>query len=262
MLMQHMRALCILIACFAFHSNASAKQTLNLVGNIVATYIDNHGQSARQIELVNTILTDYPHNITATTQAWSGSGLRSGKFQGYIDHYSLNQNDDDYLYSKPYMQYELYIASQYERVKTYSRLEQIARTRVGIENRFANTDMVRGDRLVSWARAPSFYDNIKQLAEGRVDYIVADKAMIEEFNKLLKSIDEEPIHFSKAPVYVVDVTMGIARSFSEANAVLAVFNQSLGKIQQSGKVASILQPDEAESSLLDESIYMDILRKW
>ena len=120
----------LLVVSSMLLSTSLQAQTLNLVGNKVATYIDEHKLPARQMDVVAAALGDKKAQIIATTQAWSGSGLRSGKFAGYIDHYSLDDQKDDYLYSLPYMQVELHVVSRNQKAESIIRLEQLYRERV------------------------------------------------------------------------------------------------------------------------------------
>jgi polar amino acid transport system substrate-binding protein len=239
-------------------------QTVNLVGNKVATYIDEHEElAARQMDLVAAALSeDWQANIKATTQAWSGSGLRSGKFAGYIDHYSLNDRKDNYIYSKPYMQVNLHAVSRYQRAENIVRLEQLYRERVGIENRFANTDNLRGERDVLWARSPSFFDNIEQLAEDRVDFLLIDKAMADEMNLLLKSVGETPIYISKSPLIKVDISLAMNRNYADSEAVIAAFDKGIERLKAEDKYAELIKQNLNRDSLLDRRIYADMLVKW
>jgi ABC-type amino acid transport substrate-binding protein len=253
----------LLISIGLLASASSQAQTVNLVGNKAATYIDEHELPARQMDLVRAALSeDWEANITATTQAWSGSGLRSGKFAGYIDHYSLNDTKDNYIYSKPYLQVNLHAVSRYQRAEDIVRLEQLYRERVGIENRFANTDQLRGERDVRWARSPSFFDNIEQLAEDRVDFLLIDKAMADEINILLKSVGETPIYVSKTPVISVSVSLAMNRNYTESEAVIAAFDKGIKRLKADGKYTELLKQDLSRESLLDRRIYNNMLVKW
>ncbi len=243
-------------------STSLRAQTLNLVGNKVATYIDENQLPARQMDVVAAALGDKKAKITATTQAWSGSGLRSGKFAGYIDHYSLNEQKDDYLYSSPYMQLELHVVSRNQKAESIIRLEQLYRERVGVENRFANTDQLRDERDIRWARSPWFFDNIKQLSERRVDFLLVDKAMLDEMNLLLKSVGQKPIYVSKVSLISVDVSLAIHRDYPNAKDIIASFEKGIETLKSSGEYAELLKQDLNRESLLDDRVYSDILQKW
>lgn len=242
--------------------SAMQQDTLSLVGNRVATLIDTEGNPARANDAILKAFSEKTVTVTATTQAWSGSGLRNGKFQGYIDHYSLNQEKPNYVYSQPYASVKLHIASTYEKVVDMKKIEKLYRQRVGIENRFANTDQMRGERSVSWARAPDFLGNIQQLAGQRVDYILADKYMLDEFNKLLLAIDEEPLYLSASPVFSVDLKLGINQNVSGAAAIIEKFNESVTELKAGDEYLSIFESDDNENSSLDITLYEDILQKW
>jgi len=253
----------LLISVVMLASTSVQAKTVNLVGNKVATYIDEHQLPARQMDLVAAALNDdWQTNITATTQAWSGSGLKSGKFAGYIDHYSLSDVKDDFIYSQPYMVVNLHAVSRYQRAEDIVRLEQLYRERVGIENRFANTDQLRGERDVRWARSPSFFDNIEQLAEDRVDFLLVDKAMVVEMNLLLKSVGEKPIYMSKEPLITVNVTLAMNRNHADAKAVIAAFDKGIERLKANAKYADLLKQNLVRESLLDRPIYADMLVKW
>lgn len=257
-----MAAAVLLVASSMLLSPSLQAQTLNLVGNKVATYIDEHKLPARQMDVVTAALGDKKAQIIATTQAWSGSGLRSGKFAGYIDHYSLNDQKDDYLYSLPYMQVELHVVSRNQKAESIIRLEQLYRERVGVENRFANTDQLRDERDIRWARSPWFFDNIKQLSERRVDFLLVDKAMLDEMNLLLKSVGQKPVYVSKVSLISVDVSLAIHRDYADAKDIIASFEKGIEALKSSGEYAELLKKDLNRESLLDERVYSDILQKW
>lgn len=237
-------------------------EDIRLVGNKVETFINDRQQSSRLTDLVTAALKDTPHTITATTQAWSGSGLRNGEFDGYIDHYSLNNPKRNYLQSKPYAQIFLHVASTESRASNISRLDKLNRERVGLETRFANTDQVRSDRSVSWARTQDFFNNVKQLAEGRVSYIVADKIMLDEMNKMLVAADQEPLYISNEPLFIVNISMAIRSEFSSAEAIIEALHTGIESLRASGEYERIYQPDEAAPSILDGIIYQDVIKRW
>ncbi len=240
----------------------SAQAALPLVGNKISTFIDKPDNSARASDIVTQALPDQNVTITATTQAWIGSGLRNGKFAGYIDHYSLNEPQSDYVYSQAYLSLPLHIASKYQKAEQLTRLDKIYRQRLGIESRFANTDQLRGERSVSWARATDFLGNIQQLAGQRVDYIIADKYMLEEFNKLLVSNGEEPLYLSNKPVFIVDVSVALLATTPNAKNLIETFNTNIAQMQEQDEIERIMNPPATSPSLLDESLYEDIIRRW
>jgi polar amino acid transport system substrate-binding protein len=237
-------------------------EDVNLVGNKVETFINDNNQPSRLSALVAAALKDTPHSITATTQAWSGSGLRSGQFDGYIDHYSLNDPQRGFVYSQTYAQVNLHVASTDADAASMNRLDQLYRKRVGMENRFANTDQVRSQRAVNWARSPDFIGNMQQLAGQRVNYIVADKVMLDEMNKLLVAIDEEPLYISSKPLFVVDISLGMSTNFSNAQSVINALNEGIQNLKTSNEYDNIYLPDQSAPSTLDEALYEDILKRW
>jgi len=237
-------------------------QSIPLVGNKVATFIDTPDNPARAIDLVKAALNNDEVSIVATTQAWSGSGLRNGRFVGYIDHYSLNDPKSNYIYSEPYAVLPLHIAGRNAATVGITRLDKIYRQRLGIENRFANTDMLRSERSVSWARSPDFFSNIKQLGGQRVDHIIADKYMLDEFNKLLMVNNLLPLFLSSKPIYEVKVSLAIKSDTPGAQSIIDQFNKGLQQLRSSGELAQIMAAKNGPISLLDDALYYDTIRKW
>jgi ABC-type amino acid transport substrate-binding protein len=251
----------LLTVLFAYPALARSTE-LSLVGNIVPTLIDKPTSPARANNVVKQALSNYDLSISATTQAWSGSGLRNGTYAGFIDHYSLNPQRANYLYSKPYMVLPLHIASRLPKAKEANRLDKIYRTTLGIENRFANTDDLRSERSVRWARTPDFLSNVKQLADRRVDNIIADKFMLDAFNQLLLLAKEEPMYLSRDPIYKVEMRLAIKTDTPNAQAIINQFNESLVALRASGELETLINPASDSITLLDEALYEEIVRKW
>ena len=243
-------------------AQSSNNKDLSLVGNIVPTLIDNPDYPSRASAIVQKALGDYNVTVTATTQAWSGSGLRNGTYSGFIDHYSLNNKRNNYLYSDVYLTIPLHIASTESRATDVTRLDKIYRTSVGVENRFANTDKFRSERSVRWARSPDFLGNIGQLGGQRVDFILADKFMLDEFNKQLSNANEEMMYISKTPIYTVNLHLAMRSDVPNAQAVIDAFNKGLQSLKDSGEYAGLIAPSDDAASLLDEALYQEIVRKW
>lgn len=258
--------LCSILALLVLTSTAGLAQNTSskiaLVGNIVPTLIDHTSNPSRAADIVKKALDGYPVSITATTQAWSGSGLRNGKFIGFIDHYSLNVERDAYLYSDPYLAIPLHIASRSAQAVDAVRLDKIYRTSLGIENRFANTDELRSERSVRWARTPDFLTNVKQLADRRVDNIIADKFMLEEFNKMLISINKPGLFLSSQAIYDVEMRLAIKKDTPNAQAIIEKFNAALAQLKTTGEYDRLIQALSDTTSMLDEALYTEILRKW
>ena len=241
---------------------SSAQADLNLVGNQVETLIDDRNKPAKLIELVTQALPNEELSITATTQAWSGSGLVSGKFNGFIDHYTLNNERSSYVYSDVYAEIQLHMISRTPAAVDIIRFDQLRNERVGIEKRFANTDQLRSERSVKWARRDTFVENIMQLEERRVDYLLADKMMIEEFNKLLNSIGKPPLYISEQPILTVGVKLALKPTVDNAEGILSDFNAGIEKLRAGATYDQVMSSRDDEPSALDASLYAEVLRKW
>lgn len=252
--------LCVFV--LAGQAYSQSNNTLQLVGNIVPTLIDTPDNPSRASLIVQKALANYEVEVTATTQAWSGSGLRNGTFVGFIDHYSLNQKRNNYIYSDAYMTLPLHIASTQQKAQQVTRLDKIYRTSVGVENRFANTDKFRSERSVRWARSPDFLGNIGQLGGQRVDFIIADKFMLDEFNKLLASVNEEQMYLSSSPIYTVNLHLALRADAPNAQSIIEAFNNGLAELKESGEYAKLVKVSDSDISLLDEALYEEIVRKW
>ncbi|MFC4700756.1 substrate-binding periplasmic protein [Glaciecola siphonariae] len=237
-------------------------QEVRLVGNKVETLINDRGQPSRLTDLIEAALANENVTLTATTQAWSGSGLRNGRFDGYIDHYSLDNPKLNYVYSKPFANIALHVASTSADAANMNRLDQLNRKRVGLETRFANTDQVRSERSVNWARTQDFFNNVQQLAEQRVNYIVADKIMLDEMNKMLIAVGQEPLYISSEPLFSVDISLGMRTAFADAQSVITKLNEGIERLKTTQQYDEIYLPSVNAKSILDETMYEDIVKRW
>ncbi|MGQ8366982.1 substrate-binding periplasmic protein [Glaciecola sp. 1036] len=242
----------------------TAHAQLKLVGNKVETFIYDDQEPARLMRVVETALDNagIEYSLTSTTQAWSGSGLRSGKYNGYIDHYSLNEENARYVYSNTYATIALHVASRKQGTLLINRFDQLTGQRIGIEKRFANTDRLRSERTVNWARRDSFHENIQQLSEGRVDYVLADKLMLAEINKLLIAVDEEPLIISERPILKVQIKLAVNQEVDGAMTLLNKFDAAINKMRNQEIFDEIYLPAASAPSILDPALYSEILRKW
>lgn len=261
---RYLRVFSSVILLFVALPGASQNQTtdLPLVGNIVATLIDNPPFGARANDIVIQALANYNVSVTATTQAWVGSGLRNGKFVGFIDHYSLDAKRANFLYSEPYIMMPLHLVSRQKRATEAVRLDKVYRTSVGIENRFANTDELRGERSVRWARSPDFLSNITQVAGRRVDFILVEKFMVDAFNSLLVLANKEPLYISNEPLYEVELRLAIKSDFPNAQNIINDFNKAIAALRASGEIDKVPSSNKLGASMLDEVLYQDIVRRW
>ncbi|WP_156896313.1 substrate-binding periplasmic protein [Aestuariibacter salexigens] len=220
----------------------SVGQTLRLVADEWPTYVEYDPDRSRLTDLASAILnaTKTRHNIDVSTLAMSVSGLKAGRYDGYIDQLSLLETRPGFIYSQPFFTHHLHIVSKQESAQEITSQSQLRRERVGIVRRFADSDRIRNLHDVRWARVPTDFDNFRQLADDRVDFILADRLQVEEFNRLLAADGEELLYISQRPMISVNVSLGIKADIENAKQLIAQFDDAKQQLLSSGQINRIM----------------------
>lgn len=254
----------LVILTLLLSGNALAVTTL--VANPYPTLISNQvDEPARLNDIVRRAfeIAGIKVELVAERRAFSGSGLLSGKYQGEYAHFSLAQEQDDFLYSAPYANAFLYLASKSTPLDDIRHFDHVMGSRVAAENQLVNTPLLRAEKSVSWARNPTAYDAFKQIADKRADFLLADKLLIDEFNLLLSATGEEPLIISPQPLVKAHFRISINRSVSQASEIISAFNNAIAQMKQQDEINKLLMlPAQDRKSLLDENVYRRMIRQW
>lgn len=232
---------------------------LSVVSTPAALYVEGPN-SGIQINLARRLFdaNGYQANVSIQRRAFADAGMLSGDYKVSLDGYSLNDVDAPFSVTQPYMTKALHLVGRNSELNefTYDDLQLL--DRVGIENRFANTDQLRRTRIVRWSRVASVDDLFRQLADDRVDAVIIDRLIATEFNKLLKKKNKPTLFVSEKPIYLVDVRMVVGPTLDNKQQFIDAMNRAIAESDSKGYT----QQNTESQPLLSISKYQELIQRW
>ncbi|MBU2977261.1 transporter substrate-binding domain-containing protein [Alteromonas sp. C1M14] len=231
--------LCLLVTVF-FCTTALAQ--IKLGASSLATYVDNGGEPAKLNHIVEEAFTRMGEDVELQVlrRAFLGSALSAGQIDGEFAFLDLDPKKTGLLYSQPYLPLKLFVASKRPDVIDINLIPQLRDSRIAIENRFANTDQIRGIREIKWSRNPTTFDAFKQFADERAPYLMTSALLIDEFNRLLVKDNEEPVFRSAAPLITGGFYLTLTDNSADSAQLMARFNATIETMQTDGSYNRLL----------------------
>lgn len=227
--------------CYLFSPiQAQANESLTLVSNPLPTLIGDESSRINQLVTTALLSNDIEVTLVVDRPAFSRSGLLTGKYDGEFAHLSLASTNEKWVYSAPYLPARFFVASKKHSLELVTQFSHLKRNRIATTNQIANTAIVRNIKSVSWARNPVPFDMFEQLAQRRADYVLADQLILDEFNRLLLSVDEKPLHLSVIPLLEAQFHLSLHKDTPNATAIIAAFNAQIAALQKSGEFNKIM----------------------
>jgi len=219
-----------------------AVQATSLVATDYPTMVDRKGDVSRYEALVQEAFKrmGQPLSIDVTRQAFVGSALMGKRVDGELMFLSMNEKDDGMLYSAPYVPVNLYLASRRADVVDVREFYHIEGARVATENRFANTQELRVEKNVKWSRNPAAFDVFRQIGDERAEYILADKLLLKEFNRVLDQANRDALFLSTRPLVQAFMHISIRDDVANASALIERFNTTIENMMQDGSYNTLL----------------------
>lgn len=216
--------------------------TLKLAAAPFETYITGDGEPARVNRVINAAFEKMgePVELQIMREAFLGSSVRAGRVAGEFAFIDLGEKQQNLLLSAPYLPLYLYATSKKGSVKNIKLIPHLKDMRIAIENKFANTPTFRLLKDVKWSRNPSAYDAYKQLADDRAPLLITSRLLIEEFNLLLDSVNQELLHYSAAPLVTTGFQLALNANTPNAKAIIDKFNNTISTMQKDGSYNELL----------------------
>ena len=150
------------------------------------------------------------------------------------------ERDKDLLFSKPYLRSELLILKLRSNRGTYTSLDQLAGSRLGIRTDYAygidfdaipDLTLVQQDQLVP---------NLLNLLDGKVDFVIADQRTAAM--QLHEFFSDKITQFAVVEIALPPVERHVAasRAWPDAETMIAEFNRALDAAQKDGSLQAII----------------------
>jgi polar amino acid transport system substrate-binding protein len=234
----------VLLVVALMSGQVCAKEPLRLMANTSPPYADaTLPDEGLALELVKTIFaqTDYAPQITIESWSRAVEGTRVGVYDALASVWYSKAREQDLLFSEPYLSSRLLILTSRDNRGTYTRLEQLQGSRLGVRSDYAypvdlaaipNLTLVTEDRLVS---------NLLNLLNGKVDFVIADQRTAAM--ELHEYMSDKITQFSVVDIELPQVQRHVAasRSWAGHEKMIAAFNQALAAEQKAGSLDAIIK---------------------
>ena len=232
----------IWLGLFLLSANVGA-EALSLAAAPFETYVADDGEPSRINSLLHEAfakMDDTQVDLQIMREAFLGSAVRAKRVDGEFAYIDLGEKQQGIVLSRPYLPLTLYATGKGPEVENVKLFPHLKGHRVAIENRFANTPTFRLLKNIKWSRNPSTYDAFRQLADDRAPFLITSKLLIDEFNLLLSSVDEELLRFSAKPLLTSGFRLALHSDVPNAQGFLSTFNAVIDAMQQDGSYNRLL----------------------
>ena len=223
----------ILLGLFLLSANVGA-EAFSLAAAPFETYVADDGEPGR----VNALLREAFAKMDSTQVDLQI--MRAKRVDGEFAYIDLGEKQQGIVLSRPYLPLTLYATGKGPEVENVKLFPHLKGHRVAIENRFANTPTFRLLKNIKWSRNPSTYDAFRQLADDRAPFLITSKLLIDEFNLLLASVDEELLRFSAKPLLTSGFRLALHSDVPNAQGFLSTFNAVIDAMQEDGSYNRLL----------------------
>lgn len=225
-------------------TGVQAEQELRLLANTSPPYADaSLPEEGLALELVKHIFSGTTYAPTITIENWSRAveGARMGVYDALASVWYSPDREQDLLFSAPYIQSELIILKLRASGGSYTSLDQLAGSRLGVRRNYAygvdfssvpNLTLVEEDLLAS---------NLLNLLNGKVDFVIADQRSANmQLHDLLK---DKLNHFEVLEIALPPVARHVAasRTWPGHEAMIAEFNKALAAAREDGTLDAIVR---------------------
>ena len=177
-----------------------------------------------------------------TIENWSRAleGTEVDVYDALASVWYSKERDKDLLFSKPYLRSELLILKLRSNRGTYTSLDQLAGSRLGIRTDYAygidfdaipDLTLVQQDQLVP---------NLLNLLDGKVDFVIADQRTAAM--QLHEFFSDKITQFAVVEIALPPVERHVAasRAWPDAETMIAEFNRALDAAQKDGSLQAII----------------------
>jgi polar amino acid transport system substrate-binding protein len=226
-----------------FCGTAQAGQEFTLMANTSPPYADAKlPEQGLALELVKTVFAKTAFTPKITIENWSRAleGTEVDVYDALASVWYSKERDKDLLFSKPYLRSELLILKLRSNRGTYTSLDQLAGSRLGIRTDYAygidfdaipDLTLVQQDQLVP---------NLLNLLDGKVDFVIADQRTAAM--QLHEFFSDKITQFAVVAIALPPVERHVAasRAWPEAETMIAEFNRALDAAQKDGSLQAII----------------------
>ena len=239
-----LRLVLLIVLAVSVGNAARAEQELRLLANTSPPYADAQlPDQGLALELVKHIYSQTDYQPVVTIENWSRAieGTRVGVYDALASVWYSKDREQDLLFSEPYLRSELLILKLRSNRRSYSNLQDLAGSRLGVRAEYAygvdfaaipDLQLVQEDQLVP---------NLLNLLDGKVDLVIADqRTAAMQLHELLA---DKVTQFAVVNIALPPVERHVAasRTWPGHEKMIAEFNRALSAVQKDGSLQAIIK---------------------
>jgi polar amino acid transport system substrate-binding protein len=239
-----LRFVLLLVIAAVFPAGAHAEQEVRLMANTSPPYADAKlPDEGLALELVKHIFAQTAYSPVITIENWSRAveGAQVGVYDALASVWYSQEREKDLLFSEPYLRSELLILKLRSNRGTYTSLQQLAGSRLGVRTDYAYGVDFSAIPGVTLVQEDLLVPNLLNLLDGKVDFVIADQRTAAM--QLHEFLSDKITQFAVVDIDLPPVERHVAasRSWSGHEKMIAAFNESLAAAQKDGSLKAIIK---------------------
>ncbi|MEZ5573969.1 MAG: transporter substrate-binding domain-containing protein [Halioglobus sp.] len=239
-----LRVILLLVLAVAQCANVQAAQEVRLMANTSPPYADaTLPDEGLALELVKHVFAGTNYTPVISIENWSRAveGTSVGVYDALASVWYSKEREKDLLFSEPYLRSQLLILKLRSNEGTYTSLQQLAGSRLGVRADYAYGVDFSSIPQLTLVEEDQLVPNLLNLLNGKVDFVIADQRSAAM--QLHTYFKDKITQFAVLPIELPPVERHVAasRTWPGADTMIAEFNNALAAAQKDGSLAAIIK---------------------
>jgi len=167
-------------------------------------------------------------------------GIKKGAYHGSSALWKNDEREDIMLFSAPYLQNQLVLVGLKGANVNARQLTELANRKVAIVESYAYGREVEEASKVRFVRGKSDQENLEQLFNGKVDYILVDDLLIQYLVNYQQKEAAKFLEIGTVPLLIRSLHFAIRKDVPNADQIIHQFNDEIVKMMADGTYNRIL----------------------
>ena len=215
---------------------------IKLASDVWPPFTGKQGEPRVAIELVTKALTrsGWQTTIDMVNVGELTPGLKDGRYDGTAAIWRSPEREAYLLFSKPYLENRLVLVGRKNSDVSAQRLQELAGKKVAIVAAFAYGSAIDEAQDVVFVGGPSVQDNLRQLLQGKVDYMLVDDLLAHRLQTEYEDEASRLLEVGEIPLVVRPLHFAVRRQVPRADEIVARFNAQIERMMADGSIHEIL----------------------
>jgi len=238
-----MKKTCIslLFALLYFFANAQERR-IRLASDVWPPFTDTENSSAFAIDLVKLALNRSGVSIHNEITDFSEviNSIKTGTIDGSAALWKNEEREEYLIFSEPYLHNQLILVGKKGSDVNISSLRELKGKSIGIVGSYAYGSAIDDFVGIDWIMGKNDQDNLTQLLNGEVDYILVDALLIQYLLSSKKEEALQHLEIGKNTLIKRSLHFAVSKDLDDAAAIIQQFNNEIIRMIADGSYNRIL----------------------